>query len=238
LLGSSGTDINNTGNVIGSFIELAKDPALRYTDAPETGVGKEFGVMYFDDDDKAYLATFDSFYANRFYVVNDEEDDLNYNFTVKFVPGSNDCYKAARLIVAVAQGSDLTLYAFGVKDDNDRNVVCQSNFIENKNGRGVNFLLDPNYKDEEVDYTKGVVKFVREPGKSSPYDITVPEHTWLFSAMEYGGEKYSISLPAGVINAKSNLRMTFLLYFEASDPDHNVDINNGTMGFYFSIDIK
>ena len=242
LLAVTGTNNNDHPYVISSLIELAKDDMLKYSDSPETGVGKEFGVLYFDDDDKAYLATYDSYYANRFYIVNKEEESIDYKLNVTFTKGSNDCYKAARLIVCLDDGTDdLKLFAFGVANENGKNIVAQTNLTETRQGRGSYFLMDPNLKGEGFDYTLGETKFVRNPNVKSAFDVAAPEGTWMFNAMtalEGEEDAYEISLDIGSISAHSDVRMTILLYFEASDPDHGYEITNGTMGFKFEIEVK
>ena len=222
--------------MISSFITLVNSPVIKKAGGETAAY--DYGVQYFDDEDKAYLGFSKSYYANRFYLINKEEAELNYAITITFAKGSNDCYKAARLILAVKDENGITYYPFGViRDDGTDERVSQSSLISTRYGNGYYFLLDPNIKDDLKDYSAGSTLFIR-----SAYLNTVDEQEGIWhcnSLTEIGSTGiFSYSLHDLKIAAGSEVEFTFILLFEASDPDHSTDIKNGSMGFTIGLQIE
>ena len=222
------------GYIVNEFIQLCNQEIVKVKDGSESQ--DEGYKHYFDEANKSYILFYNSYYCNRFYLVNPTDTAQKYKLNIDFLKNKTNCYSSARLILAINDGANIKYYAFAqVGEGNLDEAVSYSRPMSTANGYQVNYLLNPNiYDNSDPDNIKDYRSGVTEATK---YDIktglsVAPQDTWFCTSMtEETDQAISYLSEEFEIKPNSNLEFTMLLYFEASDNEHTSDIANGSMGF-------
>lgn len=191
------------------------------------GTGNREFKHKLDELDKGSIEYENNYYLNRFYLHNDSEEDIVFNYKVFIEAIDNDFYRSSRILFAMEDENGISINAFGVPNQDGNNKIVAQTMVKDTgiNGYGEYYLLDPNQTGNVSNKTE----FRKYNVYTRDFETEIPEKTWYTTNMivEEDGKCYYLSDDL-VIKAGETITFTYMWYIESSDEEHTDIVHSYT----------